>query len=284
MAKISSATWEFDHDTPYVNLQRFGEDMEYLIKLLRDNRLPKENLYITYIDYDDIFLNDMQYLYKTTERFFKTDINSKYVRDVNHDCQFYFSKSCWLVSELIKDGMFRSYVTAHYNPRMKKIIIHPGSHRYKILHLFNNRKQPFIFWNTNEVQYDWMDDSQIVNLDINDDLFKKYDFTIRPDHGSLIPHFTLRKDGPMDDSAEDYYPHIQYIIKNLKIKLNIKKLDLKLKRGFGSDILSRFINKDHNCEITIKKHTKDSIQKAILIMCTGLSYEDDDLKIESNIL
>jgi hypothetical protein len=26
------------------------------------------------------------------------------------------------------------------------------------------------------------------------------------------------------------------------------------------------------------------MQKAILIMCTGLSYEDDDLKIESNIL
>lgn len=280
MTKISNATYEFSHQTPYVNLQRFGENMEYLVKLLRDNRLPKENLYITHIDYDDILLNDMQYLYKTTERFFKIDINSTYTRDINHDCQFYFSKSCWLVSELIKNGMFRSYVTAHYNPRIGQIVIHPGSHRYKILYLFNNKKQPFIFWNTNEVQYDWMMDSEIVDLDINNDLFKKYDFTIRPDHGSLIPHFTLRSDGPMDEKGESYYPHIQKILNNLKIKLTIKKLNLNKENSFGRSIFSKFISDDYNCEIIIKNHTKNTIQKALLVMCTGLSYEDDDLEIK----
>jgi hypothetical protein len=74
------------------------------------------------------------------------------------------------------------------------------------------------------------------------------------------------------------------VLRKLKVKLNIKKLNIKQKRGFGSDIINKFIDKDYNCEIIIKNHTKNTMQKAILIMCTGLSYEDDDLKIESNIL
>lgn len=276
MAKIKEASYTFSIDTDFVNLQRFGEDMVYLLKLLKENKLPNENLYLSYIDYNDIFVRDWNYLYKSTNNFFNKKLNSEY----NHENDFYFSKSCWLTSELIKNGHFRSYVTAHYNPRLKKIIIHPGSARYKILNLFNNTKQPFIFWNTNEVEYDWMYKKDIIPFDTNYQLFKDYDFTIRPDHGSLIPHFTLRKDGPMDDASIEYYKHIQKILNNLKIKLTIKKLNLNKENSFGRSIFSKFISDDYNCEIIIKNHTKNTIQKALLIMCTGLSYEDDDLEIK----
>lgn len=276
MPKIKSATYEFNEDIIYVNLQRFGENIPYLVNLLRENKLPNENLYLTHIDYDDIFIADWNYLYNSTEKFFSNNISIEY--NIENDWQFYFSKSCWLTSELIKNGKFRSYVGAHYNPRIKKLIIHPGSARIKILYLFNNKEQPFIFWNTNEVQYDWMKEHEIVKLTPDTDLFNEYDFTIRPDHGSLIPHFTLRRDGPMDSSAGEYHRHIKKVLENLKIKLNINQEKSKL-----DNILHRFIDNEYNCEITIKNHTKNTIQKAILIMCTGLSYEDDDLKVDSKV-
>lgn len=248
----------------------FGGNQSKRIETLKEQKLPNENVYLTNIPHEDID----PYIIKATENhitnFFR---NNAYENDFEYGKHFGFSKSCWLTSEFIKDEKFRSYVGAHFNPRTKTVIIHPGAQRYRILRLFG-KNEPILFWNTNEVEYSWMKRTQIIPLDADHEIFKNYEFGLVSDHGSLIPHFVLKKDGPMDDSSIKYFNYLQEICKNIKIKTNIEY-----------NILKNFISNDerHNSEIIFKNDDKTSYYKGLLVLFSGSSYEDEDIMVKVNI-
>jgi len=240
------------------------------VELLRKQKLSNENVYLTNIPHEDIDPSIIKATKNHVHNFFK---NESYKNKFQYNKHFGFSKACWLTSELIKDGKFRSYVGGHFNPRTKTIIVHPGAQRYRILRLFN-KNEPILFWNTNEVEYSWMKKEQIIPLDADHEIFKNYEFGLVADHGSLIPHFILKKDGPMDDSTIKYFNYVQEICKNIKIKTNIEY-----------NILKKFVCNDgsHNSEIIFKNDETLSLYKGLFILFSGSSYEDEDVMVKVNI-
>ena len=237
---------------------------------LQKNKLDSENIYLTEIPHSDISQIDFLDLENHIYNFFN---NQNYLGEFNYDVHFQFSKVCWLAADFIKDGKFRSYIGANYNPRLKKVAIHPGSQRYKVLQLFEKNPSKFLFWNTNGVIYNWMNDEQIIPLDTDNKIFHDYTFGIVPDHGSIIPHFCLKKDGPMDDSSIKYFNKIQSICKKLKLKSNR-----------SNNIIEYFLsNDDYNCEVVFKNNDKTTLWKGILLIFGGTSYEDEDIMVKGNI-
>jgi len=120
-----------------------------------------------------------------------------------------------------------------------------------------------------------MNDEQIIPLDISFNLkiFHDYTLGIVPDHGSIIPHFCLKKDGPMDDSSIKYFNKVQSICKKLKLKSNR-----------SNNIIEYFLsNDDYNCEVVFKNNDKTTLWKGILLIFGGTSYEDEDIMVKGNI-
>lgn len=240
-------------------------------EFLKNQKLESEHLYLTEIPHSDINQNTFINTRVHIKKFFKFE---NYLKPFEYETHFHFSKLCWLTSEYIKDGKFRSYIGAHYNPRTKDVVIHPGSQRYKVVKLFNKKDtQQYLFWNTNGIKFNWLYDTDIVPIDYQHEIFQKYDFGITPDHGSIIPHFCLRKDGPMDDSSIKYFNHIQENCKKIKLKTNIKY-----------NILKDFITtENHNSKIIFKNDEKETLWKGLLILFSGSSYEDEDVMVTVNI-
>lgn len=248
----------------------FGGNQSERIKLLKEQKLPNENVYLVNIPHEDID----SYVIRATENHVNNFFtNNSYENNFQYNKHFGFSKGCWLTSEFVKDGKFRSYIGGHFNPRTKTVIVHPGAQRYRILRLFGEN-EPILFWNTNEVKYSWMKDSQIIPLDKDHEIFKKYEFGLVADHGSLIPHFILKKDGPMDDSTIKYFNYVQNICKSIKIKTNIEY-----------NVLKKFVynNGNHNSEIIFKNDDKSSLYKGLFLLFSGSSYEDEDVMVKVNI-
>ena len=269
---VNDSTISLGPDVSYIPFTRFNSlSKEERINFLKEYKLSDENLYLTDIPLIDIDIQSIRLSTKhIIENFFKF---KNYLNPFDYKKHFHFSKACWLTSEFIKDGKFRSKIGAHYNPRTKKIIIHPGTQRFRILDLFNKTNDEFIlFWNTNEVMYSWMYKTDIVELNINNQIFKDYFFGLTTDHGSLIPHFCLEKDGPMDDSSIKYFNHIQENCKKIKIKTNIEY-----------NILKDFIDNNYNCEIIYKNDKKRSYYKSLFIAFSNSSYEDEDVLVKTNI-
>lgn len=259
--------------TTHISFTRFNSlSQEERIELLNQYKLPNENLYLTDIPLGDIDIESIRLSTKTyINNFFKF---KNYLNPFNYSKHFHFSKACWLTSELIKDGKFRSKIGAHYNPRTKKVVIHPGTQRFRILDLFNKTNDEFIlFWNTNEVRFKWMYETDIIELDNTNQVFKDYFFGLTTDHGSLIPHFCLEQDGPMDEASFEFFNKIQDICKKIKIKTNI---EYKILKDFSD-------SKDYNCEIIYKNDKKSTYYKSLFIAFSNSSYEDEDVLVKTNI-
>ena len=243
---------------------------EAKLNFLQKNKIDSENVYLLEIPHVDICQRDFLHLEKHIQKFFT---NKNYLNPFNYNTHFQFAKFCWLSSEFIKDGKFRSYIGAHYNPRLKQVVIHPGSQRYKVVRLFEKTPSKFLFWNTNGVIYNWMSKEQPIPLDKDNEIFKKYDFGLTPDHGSIIPHFCLQQDGSMDDSSIKYFNKVQSICKKLKLKANLEY-----------NIIKDFISNDnYNCEVVFKNDDRFTLWKGIALIFGGTSYEDEDIMVKVNI-
>ena len=243
------------------------------IEFMKKYKWEDENFYLTSIP-DNLIPKDFyRNLEKSCTDIFSSDLESEFKWDY-----FAFIKLCWLSSELIKDGKFRSYIGAHWNPRLRKVIPHPGSQRYKALYFFNKvSESKYLFWNTNGIKFDWMKEEDIIPLDKDDKLLKQYSFGLTLDHGGFAPHPYLDRDGPMRDSIVNYYEKVYNNLKNNKVYIDNKNPNMYL-----VDTLKKYTTTQDNATIQIhlKKQNKKAIFKSLIIFCLACEFEDEDIKVK----
>ena len=234
------------------------EDENFYLTSIPDNLIPKDFYRDLENQFSNLFLSDL-----------KPEFNWEYFATI---------KLCWLSSELIKNKKFRSHIGAHWNPRLRKVIPHPGSQRYKVLYFFDKTSESkYLFWNTNGIKFDWMKEEDIIPLDKDDKLLKQYYFGLTLDHGGFIPHPCLDRDGPMDDSSVDYYKTVYNNLKSNKVYI-----DNKNPNKFLVDTLKKYTSTQDKATIQIhfKKQTKKAIYKSLIIFCLACEFEDSDIKVK----
>jgi hypothetical protein len=100
-------------------------------------------------------------------------------------------KICWLVDSSFKIGFIQP-ILAHYNPRIQKNVVHPGSIRSIIIRLFHqNSNINCMYFNTGGVDFDFMKSLQIITKDKLLSYKENIEIELVADHGSIIPHINL---------------------------------------------------------------------------------------------
>jgi len=259
-------------DLDYIWNVRFQDRNNISFNILKEFKLDSENLYITKIPNNIINYNSINNILEVVNLFF---YKNRYLKEYTPEYHYSFSKKCFMVNEYLNsDKKFRSHIGAHFQPRLEKVVLHPGSNRYFVLDLFDDDSHEFIFWNTNGIKFNWMGEN-IIPMDTEHRLFKEYFFGLTPDHGSLIPHFCNRKDGPMREESIDYFKTVQNVIKNLKLYINSNK----------GVILPFKVHDKENANVicTLKNKKVKTFYKALFIIFSNNSYEDDDVYIKTDI-
>jgi hypothetical protein len=118
-------------------------------------------------------------------------------------------KALWLVTEYLDSGCtFSNAMCAHYNPRLRDNIIHPGGLRKKLLKMYNQDDDDIkmFYFNTGGFYHDrTMCDLERYDFrDLKADVFKGYraNGSLVADHGTLIPHIYVGSDVIYDRQYE----------------------------------------------------------------------------------
>lgn len=268
-------------DRDYLDVNRYFdrvECFEFFSKFI----LPEEGLYIgenlpfeitntsTILDtfYRDALLNffEKNKLYETKTGFDGTLLFAKWVNLAN----------IWFTEKKF-DGM----ICAHYNPRKKKTIIHPGAQRVKIVNWFPLYPQKYVFFNTLGYYSNWM--KSFKKLENISDMTRKYNMAIAllvPDHGSLIPYYNLMSDYNIDKES---IISRDFIFNRLKdIKIYVENKDIIQKFSFISNYLVDNI-KNATTVIHIKDTTSKlfcNIVRSIICAICGKNFSDDSIYIK----
>ena len=183
-----------------------------------------------------------------------------------------FPKMCWLTNSYYNTG-FRHPVCIHYNPRIAKNVMHPGSTRNYIINLFHNLNDiNCLYYNTSGVQFEFM--KQMTKMTRKDfDNCPNLHFNLVMDHCSMIPHVNL--DGL---SVKDNIPVWQEIVRK-------RLTDPAFKIYINNHIeeLSRFTTNNLQeaiVKIWIKDPTnKEDIVRACILAVIGQSYKSNSLTV-----
>jgi len=264
----------------YLYQTRVGGNLGHSISFLKKYSLESENFYIGNIpneyirnDYFDYKDSDWK---KIIEYSFSYLLYYNETYDFTQVSKYRFFKWVDLAKSWIIEG-FYGMAGAHWNPRIKKIIIHPGGQRFFIFNLFPIRNIQYIFWNTNGIQLDFMKDMEEVDVE---SLYLKYKHNpggLTFDHGSIIPHPIHQINYPLNENVEASFNKIYKFIKENKFYINI-----------DIDILDEFYTKDKSKSsyiIEIKNKEKNlykSILKSLLLYVNSIDYEDEDIKVYVN--
>jgi hypothetical protein len=217
-----------------------------------------------------------EYTYSRIEKYF---LEKKYLEVVqeneldrgnNRDLED-FIKLCWLTDEYLTNG-FNNPINVHYNPRIKKNVIHPGGSRNQIINLFQTSPVDCLYFNTGGVYFDWMKDFKkidIKNLIGTNDLDLSY-VALVADHGSIIPHIHLQAN-TIPSGIFKFYNVIKENLKTIKIKSNV-----------NIHVLSNFLStSDYNVCINFKNTENfEDICRAVLMSVLKRNYASDSLSIE----
>jgi hypothetical protein len=120
------------------------------------------------------------------------------------------------------------------------------------------------------VWFDWMDNDDIIELSLENDFFKKYEFGILLDHGSSIPQVYFI----------DKFEHLEWIEKYYYSDILPQINKIKIFYEFECTWLKRFKTKfkeTATIEIIVKNEKIESIYKCVFISFLGIDYEDDDI-------
>lgn len=238
----------------------------YILNSLKSNL---ENLYLTCIK-DESLLIDYLFEYDGMIDSFMSYDNYEIW---NFDWVFQFTKNTWLIGEFIKNKKFDNPCGSFWNPRIEKIVVHPGGQRIKTLQLFDKvHEHKFFFWNTNEIKFNWLDDGDIIELKDTNSVWKNYNFGLMLDHGSPIPQVVYN----------DIYNHLEFVENYYKETLLPIIQKLKIYYKFECKWLAKFKTntpKDANLLINLKNENKKSIYKAVFISFLDINYDDEDIQI-----
>lgn len=260
---------KFPADIDYItHIKDFG-DIDVNVNYLNSLRTPSENLYLIHLEDESLIKNDLKEYFHFLNHFLHTENYEKFNNNI-----FGFTKNLWLIRDFIKNKKFDNPCCAHWNPRIKKIVIHPGGQRIKVLKLFNKvHEHKFFFWNTNGVWFDWMDSDGVIEIDSFPDIFKDYNFGFILDHGSVIPQVVFNdRYNHMDWVEEYYYSDVLPMIKSLKIYY---EFDCKFLKKHKTNNFEKATT-----HIEIKNDTEISLYKCSFIPFLGIDYEDEDVVIK----
>lgn len=242
---------------------------------------PDENIYKVNIPIREFVLTDIDTILNKAVKYFNKGFYyppEKYVRQNNivwqEEFEFYL-KYVWLAEEQYFDRL-KYPVGAHYNPDIKKIIMHPGTARNLIYNIFDIKEISSIFFNTGGIQFDWVNNAKIVSLEFLEFIYQtQIDFVVTADHGSLIPHLHFNKDC-IDPNIKLTHEKIHNFLNNGGIKSNYKILD---------DIPFFNSSSNYSVEIVFDKEPSllDKVRALVLWAIPLNEIKYDNIRIYKNV-
>lgn len=257
-------------------------DRKTCLDIVKQFMLPHENFYI-----GNVLPFELTNIYHINDSFYQKVLfsffNEKNKVKNTFDGDLLLAKWTNLVDIWFKEKKFNGLISSHWNPRTNKIIVHPGAQRIKIVNMFPLYEQKYIFFNTlGFYQTSWMDSLEII--DDVDSIAPKYKMglsEIVPDHGSIIPHFTLISDYDVDKESIKYRDFIIDRLKNIKIFLENDNFKNNL-----SFIEENIV--DNRDDATVLINIKDNpsgifynITRIVLCVITGKDFSDDIISIKN---
>jgi hypothetical protein len=250
------------------------ERIEFFYKYKRDN----EKLYIGNISKDILLLKTTDSLLESIKNYFlkKHFENPSIVSDVRKRI---FPKICWLTDSYLKYG-FKQPISVHYNPRTRQHVIHPGSIRSHVIHLFHQEKSVnCLYFNTGGVKFDFINSLGVFSK--GDLLIHKDNLEIElvADHGSIIPHLNLEV-----TSVKANAPVWQDFISK-----RLSSNDFSIFCNEYIEILQPWCKPKEvaNIEIIINNVTNterdDILCKLIILAILGRSYNSEKLTVKHKI-
>jgi hypothetical protein len=236
-----------------------------LVSLFTKFKSSDENLYLGLVDPVHLHFTRIEKLSKDIENYFSKEFDvENHTKPYSFDFRN-FVKLCWLTDVYLTEGI-RNPLGVHYNPRIDKNVIHPGSIRESVYNLFHTGPINVIYFNTNGVQFPWMEEMQIVELSEIDCYV-----SIVPDHGSLIPHL-------------NYEPHLiedNVPVYHNRIRQRFSK-DFTIRSNVSINALQRWeTSLTPTVELTFKDNydIKDVV-RAVILVSLGYEYSSDNFKIK----
>lgn len=278
----------------YGPFQSFGADMDYIhyvrpfnksnnfnVFIFEGFRNPQENLYVGKIPDEALKLehNDKFYRKVVTE-FFTTTISEEVT---SFTPSYLFAKWYDLTTIWFRDRGFKGLLGAHWNPRIKKVIVHPGGQRIKIVKMFPIYNYDFVFFNTNGYKPHWITkmkhiDIRRLEVDMNMSIGG-----ITLDHGAAIPHPIWKGAYNIENEAEKARLDLENKVKD--IKLYFKHNSLVNSIDFLNDIRTDTID-NADFIISINKGYEDrfwyNLTRILLVCFTDVEFKDNEIIIERN--
>ena len=266
--------YEILPDTPYLGSE-LNIDNADSIDLFYKAKKKSENLYIgtikTQLLYKYSFIRDIT-AYFRDRKFLQTyHLTERY-----SPSEYQFPKCCWLASSILTEGL-KSPLSVHYNPRLKKNIVHPGQTRSYIAHLFGTDSLPCLYFNTSGVKFSLMKHFSIVEKSQLLDLNPSH-FSLAADHGALIPHLFFGNQSNTLTEVFKYHTFIKNRLSDMKFRIRSNVLIYPLEY-WTTNADSAHI------EIYIKDTTNpDDVARACILSVLGKPYKSDTLEVRVNPL
>ena len=234
---------------------------------------PTENLYIGEIDKTNLLLKNSDTILNSVVNYF---IKQQFLNDdiTNELAGRIFPKICWLTDSFRKHG-FKYPLSVHYNPRIQQNVIHPGSIRNHIIHLFHTTPTVnCLYFNTGGVEFDFIKSLRIFTNNELLRLKENIEIEMVADHGAIIPHINLDV---------------------VSVKPNVLIWQDFIRKRLASQTFTIYSNVDIEMftpwsaseeEARIQIYVKDKISADIVCKCAilavlGKSYESESLTVIS---
>jgi hypothetical protein len=233
-----------------------------------------ENLYIGEIDKSNLLLKDSSTTLNPILNYFikKRFLNDDIINDVNERV---FPKLCWLTDSFMKSG-FKYPLSVHYNPRIQQNVIHPGSIRNHVIHLFHTIPTvKCLYFNTGGVEFDFMKSLKIFTDKELLKLKENIEIEIVADHGAIIPHINL--------DAVSVKPNILVWQNFIRRRLASQTFTIYSNIDIGIFAPWSTSEDEARIQIYVKDNTawSDIVCKCAILAVIGKSYESDSLTVIS---
>ena len=251
-------------------LDSLSGTQQELVEVFTKFKKPNEFLYKGSVSKNHLEFSSAKELYIDIKKYFATEFDKEY-HTAPYTSEFKsFVKMCWLTDMYFSQGIHNP-LGAHYNPRLKKNIIHPGRSRQAVYSLFHDDPVEVVYFNTGGIQYPWL--ASMKKIEISDYLHTGCYIALVPDHGSIIPHIHYEQH-LLIDNVMTYHTRIRNRFNSeFSIRSNVdieplRKWKTSLKPVVEVIFSNNFDFKD--------------VVKSILIITLGLSYTSDKFKIIYN--
>jgi hypothetical protein len=269
MSKIDWRLPDFD----YI-LDTFpGQNLENNRMIYRRFLWPNESVWLGPVPKSVLNIHSDEIILKTMINYFKKQLwNVTYDRfnTTNKNLEAKdFTKLVWLTNEYFTTG-FKTYFSAHYNPRSSVHAIHPGGGRQIVYRLFDSSSDIKLFYfNTGGTEWPWLEVCE--KLSYEQIIKLGYHINFVADHGSFIPHLfwndSLQKVDTTCIGINKFEPILKNSIANLRIKCNTE---------LPSYLQSFVVDTRFTVKLRFLNYNQINLVKAILLILNKLPSNDVD--------